>query len=378
MAGATLIIFSYTAVEYFLYAESGVMCLSILLTIMSAKIFTEHKKYSKIKAALILICALYCYQGSVNLFIPLVLMLLYIDKEYSSKDQLKQMVMALAVYGGCCIVNILTINIFNNLLGNTQDRVTAIQNLHLINFERIKKISVYLYNRVFKYNFNLTPQYSILIFMAICSISIMCQKRNQIGKYIALMLACIMASIIPIFIMKKPGVDPRTIMSIGSTVGLSIIFLNSFLDYQSQVIKYFIISITSVLLIYNFFNTVYLFNAHIYTNKIDREIGELVKQRIDNYENETGRMITKYAYCSDLHTIDHPREFDKKLSSFNQRAFDNKYILKEVIYYYCNRRLEEVKMDKEIYNDYFKNKNWSYYSDEQIVFKDDTMYICRY
>ena len=35
-------------------------------------------------------------------------------------------------------------------------------------------------------------------------------------------------------------------------------------------------------------------------------------------------------------------------------------------------------MDKEVYDKYFAGKDWNAYSDEQIVFEGDIMYICTY
>ena len=35
-------------------------------------------------------------------------------------------------------------------------------------------------------------------------------------------------------------------------------------------------------------------------------------------------------------------------------------------------------MKASIYNEYFDGKDWEAYSDEQIVFEGDTMYICTY
>ena len=75
---------------------------------------------------------------------------------------------------------------------------------------------------------------------------------------------------------------------------------------------------------------------------------------------------------------DFPYGYKKKLSSFTQRAFDNYYCIIEALNYYCNRKFEKTTMDEKIYTDNFLEKNWNTYSDEQIVFEGDTMYICTY
>ena len=55
-----LIIFNPMAIEYLLFAESAVMCLSVLLTVLATRFFIV--KHAYIKALILLILAALCYQ----------------------------------------------------------------------------------------------------------------------------------------------------------------------------------------------------------------------------------------------------------------------------------------------------------------------------
>ena len=59
-------------------------------------------------------------------------------------------------------------------------------------------------------------------------------------------------------------------------------------------------------------------------------------------------------------------------------AYPSHYCIIEALNYYCDRKFERTLMTEEVYNEYFEGKDWEAYSDEQIVLKGDTMYICTY
>ena len=167
------------------------------------------------------------------------------------------------------------------------------------------------------------------------------------------------------------------VMSIGGIIGMSLIYL-IILKESNNIIKNIIGAITIIFFIYNSVNTIQIYTTHITTNKIDANMGIAIKYKIEEYEEETGNVVTKVGYYRDAKHRDYHYGWDKKYSSFGQRAFDNYYCIIEALNYYCDRDFERVKMDKEIYNKYFEGKDWQAYSDEQIVFVEDTMYICTY
>ena len=50
----------------------------------------------------------------------------------------------------------------------------------------------------------------------------------------------------------------------------------------------------------------------------------------------------------------------------------------QTINYFGNRKLEKIPMNKKIYDENFKGKNWDSLSKNQFVFVGDTLYYCVY
>ena len=166
-------------------------------------------------------------------------------------------------------------------------------------------------------------------------------------------------------------------MSAGAIVGMSFIYLLS-TEYDKKIFEYIISTVIVLFFVFNAINTIQIYSAHIAGNKIDANMGMTIKYRIEEYEKETGNTVSKVAYYRDKNHRDYHYGWDKKLYSFGQRAFDNYYCIIEALNYYCDRDFERANMTKEMYNTYFAGKDWNAYSDEQIVFEGDTMYICTY
>ena len=376
MAGFILV-FNCMALEYLLYAECSVMCLSLLLSILSARILTNYNaKHRMAKSMLLLILATFCYQGAVNIFLPLAILFLFINNNKTAKELFKEILKACLIIFIAYFINVIFIFALNLLLGETQQRVGSGILENLLNFFTI-------FNMVVKYtmfnNFNMWPTGITIVFIVVSLIILLFQKdaTKNIIEYIIIIFSAIGICIAPIFFMKNPSVEPRMSMSIGAIAGLSLLYLNT-RQYKQNFLKNIVIASTILFFVYNAINTIQIFTVHIATNKIDANMGIAIKYKIDEYEKETGNTVTKVGYYRDARHRDFCYGWNKKYSSFAQRAFDNYYCIIEALNYYCDKEFEKVPMDSEVYYKYFMGKNWQAYSDEQIVFVEDTMYICTY
>ena len=54
------------------------------------------------------------------------------------------------------------------------------------------------------------------------------------------------------------------------------------------------------------------------------------------------------------------------------------WCITESVSYYCNKKLLGVYLPGEVYFTYFSDKNYMEFSEDQIVFIDDTMNMCIY
>lgn len=378
LMATTFIVLNCMSLEYLLYAECSVMCLSVLLCIIAARILTNQSKLRYLKALGLVVLATFCYQGSINIFITLVALLLFIDKDKKQiKELVKQLFLAGTIMAISFILNVIGIFIFSLFLEATQARIvtSGIMN-NMLNFEPIIKT---IFKATLITNFNLWPSAITLIIMAISTIIISYFDKpiERIIKYFIIIFIAIASCILPIFFMKSPSVEPRTSMAIGAIIGISLVYLSSF-DTKKRILEKIITGITIGFFVFNTINTVQIFTAHIATNKVDDNMGISIKYKLEQYEKESGNTVTKVAYYRDLKHRDFNYGYNKKFSSFTQRAFDNYFCIVEALNYYCNRKFEATKMDEKIYMENFAGKNWDTYSDEQIVFNEDTMYICTY
>ncbi len=372
-----ILIFNCMSLEYLLYAECSVMCLSVCLSILAARTFSSNQKNKNINTLLLLIIAVFCYQGAVNLFLPLTLLFLFIDKKQTSvKNLIKQIILATVWLGIAYLLNALCIYIVSIVSGSAQNRITVDIFKNLSSF---KMLLIYVLKTTLISNYNLWPTGITLIFMGITLVILLFQKKpiEKIVKYIIIVISALAVCIVPVFFMQSPSMEPRMATAIGAIIGMSFIYLIT-LNYNNKIFEYATSVIVIAFFMFNSINTTQIFSSHIATNKIDENMGMTIRYKIEEYERESGNTVTKVAYYRDANHRDFHYGWDKKLSSFGQRAFDNYYCIIEALNYYCDRKFEKASMTAEIYEEYFEGKDWDAYSDEQIVFEGDTMYICTY
>ncbi|MFR8103619.1 MAG: glucosyltransferase domain-containing protein [Clostridia bacterium] len=86
---AILTIWNGRTIELLIFAESAIMCLGVFLTIYAIQIYLKEKRNPLLKSFLILAIASLCYQGSINLFLPVTLALLMLKEGKEHKQKIK-------------------------------------------------------------------------------------------------------------------------------------------------------------------------------------------------------------------------------------------------------------------------------------------------
>ena len=87
LASFVLILNQYT-LEYLLFPESAVMCLGVLFNVIAIKFMVDNPKCKYIKIFSALLVAVFCYQGVLNMF-PVLAILVYIVKQILDKREYK-------------------------------------------------------------------------------------------------------------------------------------------------------------------------------------------------------------------------------------------------------------------------------------------------
>ena len=138
LASFVLILNQYT-LEYLLFPESAVMCLGVLFNVIAIKFMVDNPKCKYIKIFLALLVAVFCYQGVLNMF-PVLAILVYIVKQILDKREYKvkekeffvemiKLAFIVIVVLAICMV---AIKLGKTLLNSNQDRM-----IHLVDMEAV-------------------------------------------------------------------------------------------------------------------------------------------------------------------------------------------------------------------------------------------------
>ena len=96
---------------------------------------------------------------------------------------------------------------------------------------------------------------------------------------------------------------------------------------------------------------------------------EQIIENIEEYEKEN-QEITQIYYCYDSKT---------DIATFAETAVYQRYSLEAIINYYSDRGFKAKEMSPEEKDKYFGNNEWSEINkEEQLVFVDNSLYLCCY
>ena len=111
------------------------------------------------------------------------------------------------------------------------------------------------------------------------------------------------------------------------------------------------------------------------SNKLEKEELQNIASTIRKYEETEQKKITKVAFYNDIQRentfLNYPN------NSFTIKSICTSYARKDSVQYYLNEDLTEVNQNEEL-TEYFSMKNWTSFSEEQLIFEDDTVHICVY
>lgn len=116
----------------------------------------------------------------------------------------------------------------------------------------------------------------------------------------------------------------------------------------------------------------------IKTNTVSRCYIDEINRRICNYEQQKGIEVTKIGFCSDEYIS--YRYYDFIETSAYGDMCANPFLAEwsdiNSIYYYTGRNFARVEVPEEVV-EYYGSRNWDEADwDEQLVFDDDTVFVC--
>lgn len=114
---------------------------------------------------------------------------------------------------------------------------------------------------------------------------------------------------------------------------------------------------------------------HFVSNTLDETYANMVYQEVLKYEEETGNEVTRMAIYKDERSRDYYEEISFHTDQINEKVLG--IVSKSIVWKVTGREFEKIEPQEEIYEQYFKGKDWDYFDvSEQLVFIDDTLHWC--
>ena len=375
---AYVTIMNFMYLENLYFTEGIVMSISILLFILAAEYLNE--KENIIKVIILVLLGVFCYQGTINVFITFYFVFALIKNKKINKEIIKNMIIVMLISLFCIAINMLQIKICGKIYGLEQTRTGSISEI----FANIIYIIANIY-KILIYSSELFPKYLFLIFLiSILIITAIWDKKennkfsNTINILLITVVAIISSVIINIVSLSSFGLG-RMVFSIGALIGLIFIYLyctTTIFEKQTNY-KYVMITILIIYVIMNILNTLNILNSHKQANKLDKEETLKVNEYMLEYEQNNNIEIKNIAITYDKNVTWCYNELKHK-SLYTHRALMIWWCNVDTINYYTSRNLQKVQMKPEIYDTYFKDKDWDKLEKEQFIFEGDTMYYCVY
>ncbi len=377
---AVLIIINIFSIELYLFIEKGILMLSILFCVCAVEKlikYFEGDKKSLVWVFLYMLLANFSYQGTVGIFVSIAL--LYIVKY--TKD-LKSFVTNTIVtglgYGIPALINYVSVRfIFVN------NRVNGANNF----LESITKIITGTKSMMLS-TFEIMPKYLFMTLVAILSLIIVYNivKNNIKGKKkIWLILGMIMivignfvVTIFPQIMQNTASIwfVPRSTYTFAALLGILLVYLFMNTEVNVKLEKVLLIALVIYLSI-QYVSFQNISRDRYILNYIDNYTIMQIQEKIENYEKETQNKVSKISfYEGNSKKYTYPKLFVN--GDTNIKAFYPEWSRLNAINYYLNRKLENVEKDEKIEEDYFKDKIWEYYNDEQIIIVGDTVHMFIY
>lgn len=384
-AGCFLLILNQFTLEYLLFPESAVMCLGVLFNVIAVKIMVDNPKHKYLKIFFSLLIAGFSYQGLLNMF-PVIAILIYIIKLIKDKrnykvnlkefviEMIKLAIIVLAVLGICMIA----IKVGTTLLNSDQDRTIKIKDEKSFSL-RTETVADYV-DELWNNSMHTLPSHTntIILIASFILLILLKTKKQVILRYLLLIIISFIMCILPMFVFNT-GIAGRVNLPLMMLWGASLIILvvqSTIINKETKILKVLYGFIILSFIINNIF-IMQNITEHIASNRVEENNGKTIKYALEKYEKETGNKVTKFAYVYDKN----PQQYAvgiKQIGSLTERKLACSWSIMQAMDFYCERKFERVKMPTSVYVDKFLDKDYDTFSEDQLLFEKDTLYMLVY
>lgn len=373
---------------YFLFIETGFFMLAILMNVIACLQFVhllelpvEDKKgrrRAEFFCVLALLLAFFMYQGVMSLFIVLSAPFIL----YHSKDARSFLVSNLrlfVLYLIPAIIDFLIVKVgfASERTGDASLGIGSILSNLLHAFVNVQN---FWFRRTGVLSNDLS---GIFIIMLLLASLIAAWRRHSFLRTLLQSLYLFLLDLIFSFAPQIIGAtwnwaEERSVYAFGSL--LAVLAVNLFLNgeqekYSQPRAKKAVILILCLSFLVQFFTFTSRYIDRYQTNQEEKYVARMIENRIGTYEQETGQTIDTICTYTDSN-ITYTR-----LASFsywtNIRTYTYSWGDVSCLEFYLDRSFVKGEQDPEI-RDYFMSQNWDIFSEDQLIFRGNTLHLCIY
>ena len=375
---ATIITFLNMATyQYFYYAESAVMLMGVMLTVLAVKmIIKDNNRLKYLKAFVFLFIAMNCYQSTILFFMPATLLFLGIKKDKLIK--IIGEIIKLSLLVGICLL--LGYYILQSLT-EYFEIIPYRENIIAINKETVVMILRYL---IFQNHDEFGYNFTYLIINVFLIVFTLILKKKFIKKKKLVAVSIIIFIIMSAFLQTWGIVSAvnyyfadRIQFAYLSTVGLCALFFvmyTDILDYK--IIKKMAYIFLIIFLIYMIGKANYLSILNRYVRMRDNLEGKAIAEAIERYEEFNEYEITQILYCFDnelkYNCIDVEPHGEPTF-----RILGSPWVLGSALKYYVGYDIETAYC-QGAFTEIFDDREWDWFDERQMKFEENVLYLSIY
>lgn len=212
----------------------------------------------------------------------------------------------------------------------------------------------------------------INVIWLVCVMNNYIKTRNKVRlvfsilSYVAVIVISLLAGII------SCTHDTRALFPFFGVYGFLIL---TSLHFENRIVKQFGLGILILVIGLNIGKTMEYETNLKKVNMADQLWSSQVCEEIRYHEEVEGIKITNIAFCSDEHS-----DISGDMKSYAVSAATVEYARNAMIKsYFKDHELNVVEMPEEVYQMNFSGRDWKcYFPSQQILFSEDTVYVCSY